>query len=264
MSTTRHGRARAFGALALGLVALGACATARPGMSADEARHHAEAMALLDAADRGEIEEARLALSRAADPEVRRYAQMMIDEHSAALQNRQGSMQAMGMTPAGAMAAPAARALEADHRQAMQRLSPLSGAAFDRAYMQRQAAVHASLLQSLGAMAPAMHDHGAAAGSGAPAGGITPASGGYAVPLSCDPGNSPAGPGSGRTESGVGTATNTAPRGNCGTPPEHPPLHGAHAEKGTAAAMNMDAMHRNAVQMVSMHLRMAQEIAGRM
>ena len=105
---------------------------------------------------------------------------------------------------------------------------------------------------------------GTAARGTAPAGGITPASGGPAVPLSCDPGLSPAGPGSGRTESGVGTADNQQPRGNCNTPADRPPLHGAHAEKGTGHAMGMNDMHRMAVAMVSTHLQLARDMTGRM
>lgn len=264
-----HGRfsprpLRTLAAAALA-VATGACAGNGMSMSPGQMQHHTQMMAMLDAASRGEVEEGRLALARAASPEVRRYAQMMVDEHTAALQNHRAVMQAMGMTAAETDAHPAARMLADNHARAMQLLSSASGAAFDRMYMQRQADMHAYLLRSMGGMMEAAPAMGMTHGSAAPAGGISPASGGYAVPLSCDPGLSGSGPGSGRSEAGTATAENSQPRGSCGTPEDRPPLNGASVEKGNmTVALDVTALERSASEMLASHLAMAQEVLRRM
>jgi predicted outer membrane protein len=112
--------------------------------------------AMLNAADRGEIEEGQLALQQATSPTVRQFAQQMVTEHTNAMNMRQQMMQNMGMTQMAMdamMSDPAARAVTDNHMAAMQMLrSAQRGMSFDQAYMQRQVAVHGYLIQALDAM----------------------------------------------------------------------------------------------------------------
>lgn len=130
---------------------------------------------VLDAVNTGEIEEARLAVEKAQDDEVRQFAQMMIDDHEQ-LESRVGSA-ARGAETSGAemkpdSAAPetrrpetgvppeaaVARGTEAGSPEALTQrleqqsdsvqsaLEDLSGAEFDRAYIERQVRAHQATL----------------------------------------------------------------------------------------------------------------------
>jgi putative membrane protein len=217
-------------------------------------------MAVLDMADRAEVEMARLALARSTNAGVRRFAQMMLDEHSAAMQNRASGMQGMQDAVAQHMDDPFLQEMSANHRTAMTSLSAQRGAAFDRMYMQRQVDMHAHLLSVLNHEdGMAVRPSGNAAGvvsSGSVGTNSVPQAGGYAVPLSCDPGNSPAGPDRGRSESGL-NGSGVAAKGSCdGTPQNRPMANGGHGNH----AMAMGQMHQTATQMVSSHLDMARDV----
>jgi putative membrane protein len=218
-------------------------------------------MAVLDMADRAEIEMARLSLSRSTNAGVRRFAQMMLDEHTAAMQNRMQGMQGMQDDVAEHMDDPFLQEMSANHQAAMASLSAQRGAAFDRMYMQRQVDTHAHLLSVL------RHDDGMAVRARPSAeGGVTssgsigtnsvPQAGGHAVPLSCDPLNTPAGPDRGRSEAGL-NGSGVAAKGSCdGTPQKRPMAHGDHGMHAAA----MGQIHGMATQMVAAHLDMARDV----
>jgi predicted outer membrane protein len=253
-------RLHAGPAMCAALMSLGACSG--PASSPEVMSMQHNAMMVLATADRGEIEESQLALQRASSPAVRQFAQTMIAQHTADLQNqtammgmRGGDMQ-NGMAMSGSMAGgdDVVQALQSGHQQAMSMLSGLSGAAFDRAYMQRQVDAHSYLLNYTGWL---MRTQGTLVGGdtmlvGASLEGVGP----YAVPLSCDPGRSEAAPGSGRSESGNTSAGNMTAVGTCdGTPQVRPPLHGSRMTNADALAMN-----RGARGMIASHLQMARQV----
>jgi putative membrane protein len=81
----------------------------------------------LAAVSRYQIEVAQLAQKRSASEQVRSFAQRMLDENTAALEQAQRLAQETGVKlPA---------TLDREHRAAIQRLSRLSGAAFDRQFI---------------------------------------------------------------------------------------------------------------------------------
>ncbi|WP_019140184.1 DUF4142 domain-containing protein [Noviherbaspirillum massiliense] len=84
---------------------------------------------------KGEILLSKLALQKATDAEVRQFAQRMIDDHTAA------NNQIMQLAQQKGIALP--NEPSAENALAYVRLSQLSGAAFDRAYMSRNIDVHA-------------------------------------------------------------------------------------------------------------------------
>jgi putative membrane protein len=74
-----------------------------------------------------EVEASRLALSRAANPQVKAYAQMVVDQLTQANHELATLMRAKGMTPP--------RGLAADKLTKLHRLTELSEANFDKGYV---------------------------------------------------------------------------------------------------------------------------------
>lgn len=85
--------------------------------------------------DLTEIQTSQLALQQASSPQVREYAQMMIDHHTQSSNKLKQLAQKKGVT---LPAAPGP-----DGQALLAKLKPLSGAQFDRAYMAGQATAHA-------------------------------------------------------------------------------------------------------------------------
>lgn len=118
------------------VLAVGVCLT--PGAQAQRATMNTPAAPALDRADQkvavelaraniAEIESARLALTRARNPQVKAYARQMIDDHTRALNDIRALAQDKGVTvPAVADARDKAHA---------RLLGKLDGARFDQAYM---------------------------------------------------------------------------------------------------------------------------------
>jgi putative membrane protein len=99
-----------------------------------------------DTANAGEIEQARHALSKARDPQVRSFASLMIEEHTAAKEAGRALGQKLGVVLAG-------NPLSADltkHASALVKpVESTSGQGFDRAYMQEQVDLHEYVLKTL-------------------------------------------------------------------------------------------------------------------
>jgi putative membrane protein len=84
-------------------------------------------VALAAGAGMYEVDAARVALSRASDPQVRSYAQMLLDQHTANNQQLISIMQSKGHR--------IAPGLPAELQQKVSKLSTLSGAAFDQEFV---------------------------------------------------------------------------------------------------------------------------------
>ena len=146
------------------------------GMAMDPAAmqaHHGMHMFSM-AVHMGEIEEAQMAMGKTQNAQVREFAQRMITDHTAAMQAEERMIAAMGMgmgmsggmgTTAMTdmarmremlMAHPMSRPVAENHMQGMQRLQPLNGMAFDRAYMNRQVTLHRYALTEMDRMMAAM------------------------------------------------------------------------------------------------------------
>jgi len=132
-----------------------------------------EIAAVLLAANGAEIEESRLAAARAANPEVRDYAERMLSEHTAANVDATMLFARNDVMPDPNDTSEEI-AMQSD--EAMRQMATQAGADFDRAYMTRQDEAHLSLLnlldqslimsavdvdlrEMLEAMRPAVADH---------------------------------------------------------------------------------------------------------
>ena len=88
----------------------------------------------VSAADLAEINLGRVAARQASDPAVKQLAQRLVDDHTKASADL--------LRIANKRSLPAARTMDAQHRQLQDRLLNLKGANFDRAYLKQLVADH--------------------------------------------------------------------------------------------------------------------------
>ena len=98
---------------------------------------------IMRVANIGEVREGEVARTRATDTAVRDFAIMMVTEHTA--QNNKAESELSRVNVASSDT-DVSRQLDAESGAATDRLRPLSGAPFDRAYMDRQVTAHQSLI----------------------------------------------------------------------------------------------------------------------
>lgn len=142
-------------AAALGLVACGSDGSSdrdadrqrtsdTSGMESRESMSPRVITATLMTINEGEIETGRLARDRAQSGEVRRFAEMMVNEHTNANERVRDLSSRQNIQPnEGGVA----QQLRRDTQQQMSRLRNLSGAEFDRAYIDSQVQMHQDALQ---------------------------------------------------------------------------------------------------------------------
>src|SRR3954468_18866830 len=114
-------------------------ALASPFALADKAdKNDAKALQDLAQANLAEVEAGKLASQKAQNPEVKKFARHMVEDHGKQLSELKQVAQAKEVT---LPAAPKAK-----HREAMKKLQDLSGDEFDRAYMTQMVKDHGEAL----------------------------------------------------------------------------------------------------------------------
>ena len=98
---------------------------------------------ITDSVNSAEIEQATLARERTQNPEVRRFASMMIEHHGEA-QKKQASLKLQTAD------SPLSRQLREESKTTLQSLAAKHGADFDRAYLDAQVAGHQKVLETIG------------------------------------------------------------------------------------------------------------------
>jgi putative membrane protein len=98
------------------------------------------------AANEGEIQQGNAASQRASSAAVRSFAQMMVADHTNALNEGRDVFGRVGVTPGENETS---RRLRNDSQRTVTNLNTYSGAAFDRAYVQTQVNLHQWLLDTL-------------------------------------------------------------------------------------------------------------------
>ena len=138
-SSTSHGAAHgqsgsagmsgSTGTGAAGMSSQSSGASGAAGATGSASVSKADRKGIMDMAmvNMAEIEMGKLAQSKSQNPEVKTYAQQMIDDHTKALQEVQTVAQAKGVT--------LPTELDAKHKAMSAKLEKLSGDAFDREYM---------------------------------------------------------------------------------------------------------------------------------
>ena len=126
--------------LSLALASPAAAQAAPPNLSDAEVAHVAVTANTID------IELGKLADSRAANPEVRRFAAMMVRDHGAVNERAAALAGRLGVTPKDNAVS---RSLLTGAKDARTRVEDLEGAAFDRAYIEREIGFHQAVLDAL-------------------------------------------------------------------------------------------------------------------
>ena len=109
----------------------------KSGLSKKDAR----AVQRMGEADLAEVQIGKLAEDKALSPEVKKFAQQMVDEHGKTMSDDEQLARAKGMEPPSS---PSKK-----HQSAMKKLESMSGEQFDHAYMQQMVKDHEETLKEL-------------------------------------------------------------------------------------------------------------------
>jgi putative membrane protein len=102
-------------------------------------------IAIFDLANTADIETGTLGAEKAQNKEVKEFAQMLAQVHTAVRQQGRDLAKKLGVTPA----MPAGNTMAKDHAAAMEKLRKLNGAAFDRAFLEHEQAFHAAVIAAV-------------------------------------------------------------------------------------------------------------------
>jgi putative membrane protein len=134
----------------LTVAALGSLAIAATGESFARSRPVTELddptiVAIFDAANTADIETGILAAERGQSKEVREFGEMLARDHQQVRQIGRDLARKLGVTPTP----PKDDASQKAHASAMASLRQKSGAEFDRAFLQHEAAFHKSVIEAI-------------------------------------------------------------------------------------------------------------------
>ena len=102
-------------------------------------------VAIFDAANTADMETGALAAERGSTKEVRDFGSMLVRDHAQVRQQGRDLAKKLGVTPTPPTSDQAAK----DHAAAMARLRGLTGPAFDRAFLQHEAAFHKAVIDAV-------------------------------------------------------------------------------------------------------------------
>ena len=124
-------------AIALGLVAAGASA---------QAIDDAQIAHIVVTANQVDIDAGKLATSMATSPEVKKFGQQMVTDHTGVNKQAVDLATKLKVTPADN---PTSQSLKAGDDKNVANLKTLKGAAFDKAYVDHEVAYHQAVLDAL-------------------------------------------------------------------------------------------------------------------
>ncbi|RYZ60531.1 MAG: DUF4142 domain-containing protein [Proteobacteria bacterium] len=101
-------------------------------------------LSILELANQGEIDQAKLAVKNSSDKTVKNYATMMIDDHGKVLKDMKAIAKKIKIK---ATDSEAKSGMVQAHDQSLNRLKALKAREFDKAYMTDQVAMHQELLE---------------------------------------------------------------------------------------------------------------------
>jgi putative membrane protein len=135
--------------LALLVGAMGCATTSKPAKSEvkkSTSPNDAQIAAIVATANQIDIDNGKLAKETSDNEEVKQFASRMIEDHGAVNAAALDLVNRLGVTPEES---DTSRSLAKSARETRDRLSSLSGAAFDRAYVDNEVAYHEAVIQML-------------------------------------------------------------------------------------------------------------------
>ncbi len=106
----------------------------------------AQIASIVVTANQVDIDAGRLAASRATSDEVRAFARLMVTDHTGVNKAATGLASRLDVTPQDN---PTSQSLKADGEKSLAHLKTLEGAAFDKAYIDREVAYHQQVIDAL-------------------------------------------------------------------------------------------------------------------
>ena len=106
----------------------------------------AQIASIVVTANQVDIDAGELAAAKAADPQIRKFGQQMVTDHAGVNKAATELVTKLGVTPADN---PTSQTLKAGGDKNVARLKGLSGAAFDKAYIQHEVEYHQQVLDAL-------------------------------------------------------------------------------------------------------------------
>lgn len=106
----------------------------------------AQIAAIVVTANQVDVDAGKLAASRATNPEVKKFGQQMVTDHQGVNKSAVDLATKLKLTP---QENDTSRALKAGGEKNVANLKKLSGAAFDKAYVDQEVAYHAQVLEAL-------------------------------------------------------------------------------------------------------------------
>ena len=135
------------------LIAAAFVAFSVPALAADPALNDAQIAHIAYTAGALDIAAAEQALEKAADPQVKAFAETMLRDHRAVNEQALALVERLGVTPEDNATS---KALSSAAAETHTRLAALEGAAFDDAYVANEVAFHATVNDALrGTLIPA-------------------------------------------------------------------------------------------------------------
>ncbi|HKT79823.1 MAG TPA: DUF4142 domain-containing protein [Vicinamibacterales bacterium] len=115
------------------------------GLSA-EGINDAQIASIVVTANQVDIDAGQLASSRASNDEVKKFAQLMVTDHTGVNKAATDLATKLKVTPQDN---PTSQSLKADGEKSLTHLRTLNGAAFDKAYIDREVAYHQQVIDAL-------------------------------------------------------------------------------------------------------------------
>jgi putative membrane protein len=106
----------------------------------------AQIASIVVTANQVDIDAGTLAAARSTNAEVKRFAELMVKDHTGVNKAATDLAARLGVTPQDN---PTSKSLKAGGDKNLERLSALRGAAFDRAYVDNEVAYHAAVLDAV-------------------------------------------------------------------------------------------------------------------
>jgi putative membrane protein len=117
-----------------------------PSSTPDTTLTDAQIAAVVEAANKGEIEQAKTALKKSKNARVRQFAQHMVTDHTGAMNDEKTVDQKNGITPQDN---DVSDGIKSNGEKVMSQLGSSDGASFDKAYIDAQVDEHQKVLDAL-------------------------------------------------------------------------------------------------------------------
>jgi putative membrane protein len=135
-----------YAILSLAGAALGTFAAAAAETASSAAPTDPQIAMIAVTADTVDIDAGKLAAEKSSNPKVKEFAELMVRDHTSVNEQASALAKKLGLTPAESATS---RSLKASGEKEMAKLKGMSGAEFDKAYVDNEVSYHESVLAAV-------------------------------------------------------------------------------------------------------------------